>query len=74
MSVGAITFVGGGNMGAALVEGLIRSGEAPSSITIVETSAERRAVLAKTYPGVVLSDTIGPCSAGVVAEIGRAHV
>ena len=70
-------------MGAALVEGLIRSGEAPSSITIVETSAERRAVLATTYPGVVLSDTIGPCSAGVVAvkpagaadvcrELGRA--
>ncbi|MGA1075849.1 MAG: NAD(P)-binding domain-containing protein [Ilumatobacteraceae bacterium] len=46
MSVGAITFVGGGNMGAALVEGLIRSGESPSAITIVESSADRRAVLA----------------------------
>jgi len=37
MSVGRVTFVGGGNMGAALVEGLIRSGESPSAITIVET-------------------------------------
>jgi len=83
MSVGAITFVGGGNMGAALVEGLIRSGESPSAITIVETSADRRAVLAQTFPGVTLTEKIGPCTAGVVAvkpagaadvcrELGRA--
>ena len=83
MSVGAITFVGGGNMGAALVEGLIRSGESPSAITIVESSADRRAVLAQTFPGVTLTENIGPCTAGVVAvkpagaadvcrELGRA--
>jgi len=83
MSVGAITFVGGGNMGAALVEGLIRSGESPSVITIVESSADRRAVLAQTFPGVTLTEKIGPCTAGVVAvkpagaadvcrELGRA--
>ncbi len=83
MSVGAITFVGGGNMGAALVEGLIRSGESPSAITIVETSADRRAALAQTFPGVTLTEKIGPCAAGVVAvkpagatdvcrELGRA--
>ena len=83
MSVGAITFVGGGNMGAALVEGLIRSGESPSAITIVESSADRRAVLAQTFPGVTLTEKIGPCTAGVVAvkpagaadvcrELGRA--
>lgn len=83
MSVGAITFVGGGNMGAALVEGLIRSGESPSAITIVESSADRRAVLARTFPGVTLTEKIGPCTAGVVAvkpagaadvcrELGRA--
>ncbi|MGA1407345.1 MAG: pyrroline-5-carboxylate reductase [Ilumatobacteraceae bacterium] len=83
MSVGAITFVGGGNMGTALVEGLIRSGESPSAITIVESSADRRAVLAQTFPGVTLTEKIGPCTAGVVAvkpagaadvcrELGRA--
>lgn len=67
MAVGAITFVGGGNMGAALVEGLIRAGESATDITIVETSAERRAVLAEKFPGVVLTEAIGPCSAGVIA-------
>jgi pyrroline-5-carboxylate reductase len=67
MSVGAITFVGGGNMGAALVEGLIRAGESPSGITIVETSADRRALLAEKFPGVTLVDSIGPCTAGVIA-------
>lgn len=67
MSVGAITFVGGGNMGAALVEGLIRSGESPTGITIVETSADRRKVLAEKFPGVTLSESIGQCRAGVIA-------
>ena len=67
MSVGSVTFVGGGNMGAALVEGLIRAGEPSANITIVETSAERRAVLAAKFPGVTLTESIGPCSAGVVA-------
>ena len=67
MTVGLVTVVGGGNMGAALVEGLIRAGEPSSNITIVETSAERRAVLAEKFPGVTLTDAIGPCSAGVVA-------
>ena len=67
MSVGAITFVGGGNMGAALVEGLIRAGESPTGITIVETSADRRKVLAEKFPGVTLSESIGQCRAGVIA-------
>ena len=67
MSVGAITFVGGGNMGAALVEGLIRSGESPTGITIVETSADRRKVLAEKFPDVTLSESIGQCRAGVIA-------
>ena len=67
MSVGAITFVGGGNMGAALVEGLIRSGESPTGITIVETSADRRKVLAEKFPGVTLAESIGQCRAGVIA-------
>jgi pyrroline-5-carboxylate reductase len=67
MSIGSITFVGGGNMGAALVEGLIRSGESPSNITVVETSEERRAVLAAKFPGITIADAIGPCTAGVIA-------
>lgn len=67
MSVGAITFVGGGNMGAALVEGLIRAGESPTGITIVETSADRRKVLAEKFPDVTLSESIGQCRAGVIA-------
>ncbi|MCX6514106.1 MAG: pyrroline-5-carboxylate reductase [Actinobacteria bacterium] len=57
-----ITFVGGGNMGSALVGGLIAAGWPATSITIVELSA-----LATLFPGVVTSAEIGPCSAGVIA-------
>jgi pyrroline-5-carboxylate reductase len=62
-----ITFVGGGNMGSALVGGLIAAGWPASSITIVELSEDRRQALATLFPGVVTSAEIGPCSAGVIA-------
>jgi pyrroline-5-carboxylate reductase len=62
-----ITFVGGGNMGSALVGGLIAAGWPATSITIVELSADRRNALATLFPGVVTSAEIGPCSAGVIA-------
>ena len=38
-----IAFIGGGNMAAALIGGLLRKGFAPGAITVVEVSAEGRA-------------------------------
>src|SRR6185436_4481515 len=45
-----IVFVGGGNMGEALVAGLIRSGRwKPSQITVTDVRPEQRERLRKTY-------------------------
>ena len=63
----SVTFVGGGNMGAAIVAGLLRAGWSPEAITIVERSAERRASLADMFPGASITETLGACSAGVIA-------
>lgn len=41
-----ITFIGGGNMAAALIGGLVARGTAATGITVVEISAEARAKLA----------------------------
>jgi pyrroline-5-carboxylate reductase len=62
-----ITFVGGGNMGAALVAGLLKAGWPASLITVVETSSERRAQLISMYPGIIASEKIVACTAGVIA-------
>jgi pyrroline-5-carboxylate reductase len=44
-----ITFVGGGNMAAALIGGLIGKGHAPAAIRVVEIQAEARARLTAQY-------------------------
>lgn len=62
-----ITFVGGGNMGAAIVAGLIRAGWPARLITVVERSSERRETLANTFPEVMIAEALGSCSAGVIA-------
>jgi pyrroline-5-carboxylate reductase len=62
-----ITFVGGGNMGAALIAGLLKAGWPASLITVVETSSERRAQLISLYPGIIASENIVACTAGVIA-------
>lgn len=62
-----ITVVGGGNMGGALVAGLLRSGWAPESIEVVERSAERRASLLANHPALRVAERIGPCEAAIVA-------
>lgn len=40
-----VTFLGGGNMAAALIAGLLRSGHLPSAVTVVEIDAARAAKL-----------------------------
>lgn len=62
-----ITFVGGGNMGAALVAGLIRAGWSAGSITVAETSDDRRATLGDMFPGVLVVPDVAPCERAVIA-------
>ena len=52
-----ITFIGGGNMAAALLGGLVGKAQAPAGIRVVEIQAETRARLAAQY-GVVCVDTV----------------
>lgn len=44
-----LVLIGGGNMGSALLGGLIASGWAPSDITVVEINDEKRAHVEATY-------------------------
>ena len=50
MNRAPLVIVGGGNMGAALAQGLIQAGHVQDAISICETSAQRRAELAKMFP------------------------
>ena len=52
-----ITFIGGGNMAAALIGGLIGKGHAPDGIRVVELQAEARARLAAQF-GVACVDSV----------------
>ena len=51
-----ITFIGGGNMAAALLGGLIGKGQAPVGMCVVEIQAEARALLAARF-GVACVDS-----------------
>ncbi|MFZ9627843.1 MAG: pyrroline-5-carboxylate reductase [Ilumatobacteraceae bacterium] len=49
--------IGGGNMGAALVGGLLASGWAPSDLAVVEVLEARRHELTAMFPGVSVTAT-----------------
>jgi pyrroline-5-carboxylate reductase len=53
-----LVIVGGGRMGEALVGGLLAAGRAPSSLTVVEVVAARRAELGERFPGVGVVDSL----------------
>jgi len=63
-----ITFIGGGNMAAALIGGLIGQGHAPAAIRVVEIQAEARARLNAQH-GVVCVDGVD-----AAAPLGEAVV
>jgi pyrroline-5-carboxylate reductase len=63
-----ITFIGGGNMAAALIGGLLGKGHAAAGIRVVEPQAEARARLAEKF-GVACAD-----SAAAAAPLGEAVV
>jgi pyrroline-5-carboxylate reductase len=63
-----LVVVGGGNMGAALVMGMLSSGEFDATdVAIVESLADRRSVLTDQFPGVLVSEVIPPCEGAVLA-------
>lgn len=65
---GELAVIGGGNMGAALLDGLLRGGVvAPEEVVVVETLAGRRAELAERFPGTTVSETVPSCRAAVLA-------
>ena len=61
-----LVLIGGGNMGSALLGGLIASGWVPSDITVVEISDEKRTQLHATY-GVHTSASIVAVQGALVA-------
>lgn len=62
-----LAVVGGGNMGAALVGGLIAGGWAADDLAVVEVAPTRRDTLATMYPGVAVTATVPPCDAALIA-------
>lgn len=62
-----LAVVGGGNMGAALVGGLLQGDWRPADLVVVETSAERAAQLGALFPGVAVAAEVPPCAAALIA-------
>ncbi|MGD9999066.1 MAG: pyrroline-5-carboxylate reductase [Ilumatobacteraceae bacterium] len=63
-----LAIVGGGNMGAALLGGLIAAEWAtPGELAVCEVSGPRRDVLAEQFPGVTISAGVEPCASAVIA-------
>jgi len=60
-----LLIVGGGNMGEALVAGILAQG--PHSVVVLEPSAERRAALESAHPGLRTSGGPVPAAGAVIA-------
>ena len=54
-------FIGGGNMGSALVGGLLASGHAPSRIRVADSEASCRTRCADRYGVMVTADNLAAC-------------
>jgi pyrroline-5-carboxylate reductase len=63
-----LAIVGGGNMGAALLGGLLAAEWATAAeLAVVEVSAPRRAQLVEQFPGVAVLAEVGRCEAALIA-------
>lgn len=72
VSVAAMSFelvvVGGGNMGAALLGGMLAAGTAdPGATAVVEPHAKRRSELAERFPGVTVVAEMPACGSAILA-------
>jgi pyrroline-5-carboxylate reductase len=63
-----LAIIGGGNMGEALLGGLVDAQWAPpSAIAVVELLPARRAQLVERYPGIAVTDQVPECEAALIA-------
>lgn len=63
-----LVILGGGNMGEALLGGLVESGWAPAEqLAVVEIVSARRAYLTERFPGVLVTDSVPACEAALIA-------
>jgi pyrroline-5-carboxylate reductase len=63
-----LVIIGGGNMGAALLGGLLDSGSfEPTSLAVVEVVEARRAQLGTQFPGVRVDAEVPRCTGAVIA-------
>jgi pyrroline-5-carboxylate reductase len=63
-----LVVVGGGNMGAALLGGMLSSGVVTAAeVAVVEPIPGRRTQLSEMFPGVAVVDAVPPCRSAVVA-------
>ena len=63
-----LAVIGGGNMGAALVGGLLESGTYDAErISVVEVSEERRTQLRQRFSTIAVYETVPQCSGAIVA-------
>jgi pyrroline-5-carboxylate reductase len=62
-----LAVVGGGNMGAALVGGLLAGNWTASDLAVVEVFAPRREVLTTMFPGTTIAAEMPPTEAAVIA-------
>ena len=62
-----LAVIGGGNMGAALLGGLLQGAViTPDQVVVVEAYAERRDALSAMFSGVAVADSVPPCSSAVL--------
>jgi pyrroline-5-carboxylate reductase len=63
-----LVIIGGGNMGAALLGGLLAGGTfEPESVAVAETLGPRREELTARFAGVTVTADVPPCKAAVLA-------
>lgn len=67
MTTYRLAVVGGGNMGAALVGGLLHAGWAAADLAVVEVLPARAAQLQELFPGVAITGEIPACEAALIA-------
>lgn len=62
-----LVVIGGGNMGAALVQGLLAAGHTSGGIAVCEARADRRAELESMFPGLSVSGHVPTCTEAIIA-------
>ncbi len=67
MTTYRLAVVGGGNMGAALVGGMLQGGWPAADLAIVEVLPARAAQLREMFPGVTVTDETPACEAALIA-------